>query len=101
MGSTVYVGNLSWDTTEDDLRNAFSADGRTVKKVTILADRVSGKSRGFGFIEMETEEEAKAAITALNGTVIHDRPLKVNDARERSTRSSARVPGRSNRRAPW
>ncbi len=93
MGSKLYVGNLSFETTEDDLRAAFSADGRTVKEIAIPVDRQSGKPRGFAFVELGSEEEAQAAMQALAGTELGGREIKVNEARERTSRPGGGRPG--------
>ena len=85
----IYVGGLSHDTTEDKLREAFAAHG-AVESVAIITDRMTGRSRGFGFIEMADDAEAAAAIAALNGTQLDGRTLTVNEARPRTDR-----PGRS------
>lgn len=87
MGNRLYVGNLSWDTNEDSLRTAFSQDDRDVKDVQILTDRDTGRSRGFGFVEMGSDEDAQAAITALDGAEVDGRNIKVNEARERQPRT--------------
>jgi len=79
----IYVGNLSRETTEDELRQAFEAFGQ-VTSVNIIKDRYSGESRGFGFVEMATKSEAEAAISGLNGTSLGERTLSVNEARPRS-----------------
>jgi RNA recognition motif-containing protein len=79
----IYVGNLSFDTTEDELQQAFSAFGQ-VATVNIIKDKFSGESRGFGFIEMPTKAEADAAIAGLNGTEIKARTITVNEARPRT-----------------
>ena len=84
MGTKLYVGNLNFSTTEDALRAAFSEGGRTVKSVAILTNPETGRSRGFGFVEMGTDQEAQAAIQALDGVELEGRPLKVNEARERA-----------------
>ena len=68
MSKRIFVGNLSWGTTEEDLRNAFAAQGFQIQDVHILLDRESGRSRGFGFVEMGSDEEAQSAIEAFNGT---------------------------------
>lgn len=83
----IYVGNLSWGTREDDLREAFEAFG-DVSSVSIITDRETGKSRGFGFVEMPSDSEARAAIAALNGTDMGGRNLTVNEARPREDRGS-------------
>ncbi len=86
MGNRLYVGNLSFDTNEDSLRTAFSADGRNVKEVHIVNDRDTGRPRGFAFVEMASSQEAEAAISALDGTDLDDRTIKVNEAKERQPR---------------
>jgi len=79
----IYVGNLSFKTTEDGLREAFERYGK-VEAAHIIVDRVTNRSRGFGFIEMTNDEEAKAAIEALDGSPLEDRTLRVNEARPRT-----------------
>jgi RNA recognition motif-containing protein len=83
MGTNLYVGNLSFDTTDADLSQAFSAHG-TVSRVQIVTDRETGRSRGFGFVEMS--EGGDRAIAALNGTQLQGRTLTVNEARPREDR---------------
>jgi len=78
----IYVGNLSYSTTEQSLTDAFSAYGQ-VDEVTIPMDRATGRSRGFGFVQMPNPEEGKKAIEALNGSELDGRTLTVNEARER------------------
>ena len=82
----IYVGNISFNTTEDGLRELFSQHGQ-VNSVAIITDRDSGRSRGFGFVEMPNEDEGRAAITALDGQDCDDRKLTVNEARPRAPRS--------------
>jgi RNA recognition motif-containing protein len=79
----LYVGNLSWNTTQESLRAAFEADGRSVKDVLIMTDRETGRSRGFGFVEMNSKDDAEAAIRALDGANVDGRQIKVNEARAR------------------
>jgi RNA recognition motif-containing protein len=79
----IYVGNLSYQATEDDLRELFAAHG-TVDSVTIIKDQLSGRSRGFGFVEMPSTSESEAAIAALNGTDHLGRRLNVNEARSQT-----------------
>lgn len=79
----IYVGNLSFKTTDDDLRQAFEAHGE-VSSTNIIRDKFSGDSRGFGFVEMATDDEAQAAIAALNGSDMGGRALNVNQARPRT-----------------
>jgi len=89
MAKKLYVGNLSYQTTEDSLRELFAAAG-TVESATIINDKFSGRSKGFGFVEMATDEEAKKAIEMLDGKEIDGRNLRVNEARpmeERKPRS--------------
>lgn len=79
----IYVGNLSYQTAEEGLEAAFSAFG-VVSSVAIIRDRETGKSRGFGFIEMEDDQQAAAAIEGLNGSQVDGRTLTVNEARPRA-----------------
>ena len=81
----IYVGNLSFDTTEEGLEAAFAAYG-TVRSVSIIQDRQTGRSRGFAFVEMDSDPEADAAISGLNGTELDSRTLTVNEARPRTDR---------------
>ena len=78
----LYVGNMSYDTTDDDLRKAFEEHG-TVDSVAVISDRHSGRSKGFGFVEMSDDEEAKTAMESMNDTDFMGRTLKVNKARSR------------------
>jgi len=84
MGKRLYVGNLSYDSTEDSVRSAFSEDGRTVSEVIIMTDRETGRPRGFGFVEMGSDADAQAAIQALDGAALDGRNITVNEARERT-----------------
>lgn len=79
----IYVGNLSWSMTDDDLMNLFSEHG-TVSSAKILKDKMNGRSKGFGFVEMEDNEAAKAAIAALNETEVQGRKLIVNESQPRA-----------------
>jgi RNA recognition motif-containing protein len=79
----IYVGNLSGDVTEDDLRQAFEAFGE-VSTINIIKDRFSGESRGFGFVEMPAKAEAEAAIAGMNGQDLKGRAVNVNEARPRA-----------------
>ncbi|UCF04184.1 MAG: RNA-binding protein [bacterium] len=79
----IYVGNMSYDTSEDDLRKAFEAHGQ-VDSVSIITDRDTGRPKGFGFVEMSNEAEAKAAIENLNEKDLMGRSIKVNEARPRT-----------------
>jgi RNA recognition motif-containing protein len=85
MASKLYVGNLSYQTESESLRTLFAQFGEVVS-ATILTDRDTGRSRGFGFVEMGSEDAAAAAVQALNGTEFEGRNLKVNEARERTDR---------------
>ena len=89
MNNRVYVGNASFETTEDAIRDLFTPHGE-VTSVRMITDRETGRFRGFLFVEMETEEQAAAAIEALDGTEVDGRALKVNIARERPPRSQDR-----------
>jgi len=86
MSNKLFVGNLSFDATENDLNDAFAAHG-TVTEASLMMDRATGRSRGFGFVTMSTDEEAQKAIAALNGTELKGRALTVNVARPREERS--------------
>ncbi|MBH0188756.1 MAG: RNA-binding protein [Nitrospira sp.] len=86
MGSKLYVGGLPYATTESQLTTLFATHG-TVESARVIADKFTGQSRGFGFVEMSTTEEAKAAITALNGTQLDGRSLTVNEAKPQEPRS--------------
>ncbi|MDD3643674.1 MAG: RNA-binding protein [Candidatus Krumholzibacteria bacterium] len=88
----IYVGNMSFNTNEDDLRKAFEAHG-TVDSVNIVTDRDTGRPRGFGFVEMSNDTEAKAAIEGLNGKELDGRTLNVNEARPRPEGGRNRRPG--------
>lgn len=87
MSTKLYVGNLSYNTTENDLHDAFAAHG-TVVEANLMVDRMSGRPRGFGFVTMSTEEEAQKAIEALNGSSLDGRNLTVNVARPKEERPS-------------
>ena len=86
MSNKLYVGNLSFNTTENDLQDAFSAHG-TVVETNLMMDRETGRARGFGFVTMSTSDEAQNAITALNGASIDGRALTVNVAKPREERA--------------
>ena len=83
----IYVGNLSFEMTEEQLEGAFAAHGE-VQSARIISDRYTGQSRGFGFVEMPDNAAAEAAIQALNGREVSGRPLTVNEARPREDRGS-------------
>ena len=82
MAKKLYVGNLSYGTTDGDLQNLFGPHG-TVQSAQVITDRDTGRSKGFGFVEMDTGEQATAAIAALNGQDVNGRALTVNEARPR------------------
>jgi RNA recognition motif-containing protein len=85
MNNKLFVGNLSFNTTENDLNDAFAAHG-TVTEANLMVDRMSGRSRGFGFVTMSSEAEAQKAVEALNGATLDGRALTVNIARPREDR---------------
>ena len=85
MGTKLYVGNLSFNTTENELQELFSQAG-TVQEVTLMQDKFTGKSRGFAFVTMGSEEDAQNAISKFNGQTVEGRPLTVNEARPREPR---------------
>lgn len=87
MNNKLFVGNLSFNTTENDLQDAFAAHG-TVVEANLMMDRMTNRSRGFGFVTMATAEEAEKAIEALNGRDMDGRALTVNVARPREERPS-------------
>ncbi len=80
----IYVGNLSYGMTDETLQEAFSAHG-TVDQAKVIVDRVTGRSRGFGFVEMADEDEGRAAIETMNGTEMDGRALVVNEARPKKS----------------
>ncbi len=86
MAKKLYVGNLSYSTHDEDLREAFSKIGEVVS-VTLITDQATGRSKGFGFVEMATDEDAEKAIAALNGTLFMERTITVNEARPKTERS--------------
>jgi cold-inducible RNA-binding protein len=85
MGTKLYVGNLSFNTTENELQELFSQAG-TVQEVSLMQDKFTGKSRGFAFVTMSSEEDAQNAISKLNGQTVEGRALTVNEARPREQR---------------
>jgi cold-inducible RNA-binding protein len=106
--TNIFVGNLSYQTSQDDLLNAFAAYG-SVERVSIVTDRETGQSRGFAFVEMTEAHEAQNAISQLNGAELHGRALNVNEARPKpaggnfGTRgsNSSRSGNRSGRNSRW
>ncbi|MDD3825418.1 MAG: RNA-binding protein [Anaerolineaceae bacterium] len=89
MTQKLYVGNLSYDTTEGSLRTLFAEYGE-VESVNLITDRDSGRPKGFGFVEMATDQGAQAAISALNGKSVDDREIKVDRAKPQSDRGGRR-----------
>lgn len=83
MSKNIYAGNLSWNTTDESLENAFKAYG-TVTSTKVITDRETGKSKGFGFVEMTDNDNAEEAIRNLNGSSLDGRTIKVNEARPKS-----------------
>jgi len=88
MGKRLFVGNLSFQTTEGTLESLFSQDGRQVASVSVVQDRDTGRSRGFAFVEMANDADAQAAIKALDGQQVDGRAVRVNEAEERKPRPS-------------
>ena len=96
MGKRLFVGNLAYSTTDQDLRDLFTRVG-TCSSASVLNDRETGRSRGFGFVEMSTDEEAQRAINELNLTELQGRSINVTEARERGEPRPPRPPGQSYR----
>ena len=86
MGTKLYIGNLSYNTDDNSLRAHFENAGKTVTEAVVITDRDTGRSRGFGFVTLGSEDEAKAAIEELDGQDLDGRELKVSEARERERR---------------
>ena len=99
MGSRIYVGNLPFSSTEDELRELFEEYG-PVESAAIVQDRETGRPRGFGFVEMASQDEAQNAIRALDGKPFGGRPLRVSEAQERDRGRGPGGPGGSPRRGP-
>jgi RNA recognition motif-containing protein len=95
MGRKLYVGNLPYSATEQSLREAFAASG-TVDSVSLITDRDTGQSKGFGFIEMGTDQEAQAATQAMNGAMLDGRQIKVNEAKPKTSGGGGGGGGRGN-----
>ena len=87
MGTRLYVGNLSYNVTEQELRDVFAEGGRNVVEVKIVMDRDTGRPRGFAFVEMGTEDDANTVISSLTGREIQGRAINVSEARAREPRS--------------
>src|SRR5437870_383105 len=97
MGKKLYVGNLPYDATDSSLQSMFEPHG-TVQSAQIIMDRDTGRSKGFGFVEMGSDQEAQTAITAMNGTQIGGRALTVNEAKPREARGPSSGGGRGGHR---
>ena len=100
MGNKLYVGNLSFHLTSDDLGEYFGQAG-TVESARVIEDRDTGRSRGFGFVEMSTEEEAQGAIEQFNGQEFEGRNIVVNEARPREDRGRGRGHGGGGTYSGW
>jgi RNA recognition motif-containing protein len=98
--TNIFVGNLAYDTTDTDLEAAFSAFG-PVERASVVRDRDTGQSRGFGFVEMTNANDANRAIAALNGQELNGRALNVNEARPREASGGAKRGGGSGQRRRW
>jgi RNA recognition motif-containing protein len=96
MAQKLYVGNLPYSASDDSLRELFASAG-TVTSATVITDRMSGRSKGFGFVEMGSEEEAKAAIDMFNGKELEGRALTVNEARPKEERPRGDFGGQRDR----
>jgi cold-inducible RNA-binding protein len=94
MAKKLFVGGLSWDTTDAGLRKAFESYGE-ITEAKVITDRDTGRSRGFGFVTFSRDEDAKTAISKMDGTSLDGRTLKVNEAQERSLREGNRGGGRN------
>ncbi len=100
MRTKIYVGGLPYSTTEPQLTELFTPHGK-VESVRVITDKYTGQSRGFGFVEMATAEEAKRAIAALNGTALDGRTLTVNEARPPEARHGGSHSDRGGRKGRW
>lgn len=96
MGRKLYVGNLPYSATEQTLRETFGRCG-TIDSVTMITDRDTGQSKGFGFVEMSSNSEAQRAIQELNGSTLGDRQIKVNEAKPKAPRGGGGYGGGRNR----
>ena len=92
MGKKLFVGGLSWETTDSDLKKTFSAYGE-VTEAKVITDRETGRSRGFGFVTFAEDENAKSAISKLDGSSLDGKTIKVNEAQEKSPRGGGRSGG--------
>jgi len=92
MAKKLFVGGLSWDTTDDGLRQAFQVHGE-ITEAKVITDRETGRSRGFGFVTFAGDENAKSAISKLDGSSLDGKTIKVNEAQEKSPRGGGRPGG--------
>ncbi len=92
MAKKLFVGGLSWDTTDDGLRQAFASYGE-ITEAKVITDRGTGRSRGFGFVTFAQNEDAKTAISKMDGASLDGKTIKVNEAQEKSPRSGGRSGG--------
>jgi len=92
MAKKLFVGGLSWDTTDDGLRQAFAVHGEVTEAI-VITNRDNGRSRGFGFVTFEQDEDAKTAIAKADGTILDGKTIKVNEAQEKSPRGGSRPGG--------
>jgi cold-inducible RNA-binding protein len=92
MAKKLFVGGLSWDTTDDGLRQAFASYGE-ITEAKVITDRDTGRSRGFGFVTFAQDDDAKTAISKMDGTSLDGKTLKVNEAQEKSPRGGGRSGG--------
>lgn len=97
MGNKIFVGNLSWEATEGELKDLFAGEGE-VTSVKIITDKFTSQPKGFAFVEMASDADARKAIEALNGTMLKDRALTVNEARPPKERDNRRHGGGGGRR---
>jgi len=92
MAKKLFIGGLSWDTTDDGLRQAFASYGE-ITEAKVITDRDTGRSRGFGFVTFAQDEDAKSAISKMDGTSLDGKTIKVNEAQEKSPRGGGRSGG--------
>ena len=92
MAKKLFVGGLSWDTTDDGLRQAFASYGE-ITEAKVITDRDTGRSRGFGFVTFAQDDDAKTAISKMDGTNLDDKTIKVSEAQEKSPRGGGRSGG--------
>ena len=92
MAKKLFVGGLSWDTTDDGLRQAFATHGE-ITEAKVITDRATGRSRGFGFVTFSQDEDAKTAMSKMDGTTLDGKTIKVNEAQEKAPRAGGRSGG--------